>query len=111
MSSGSRRISALSSMAPGGFTPAQVAQFHAAWEWKDVLRAGDVSRYMFLRFSEFYPMAVVHRTGVAVALEEAPDVAVGAARLPTSEGLTLDEYLASPDSGAQGMIVVHRGQT
>jgi CubicO group peptidase (beta-lactamase class C family) len=98
------------SAAQRGFTPEQVAGFHAAREWQDILKSGDVPLYMFLHLSEFYPSTVVHRNGPMVALEQSPDMKIGAVRIPSPEGTSLDEYLTNPGSRAQGMIVIHKGK-
>lgn len=97
-------------MVARGFTPEQVAGYHATWEWQDILRTGDASLYMFLNVSEFYPSTLVPRGGPTAELGQAPNPTIGATRVPGTAAPSLDEYLAGPASCAQGMIVVHRGK-
>jgi CubicO group peptidase (beta-lactamase class C family) len=99
------------SVAKAPFTPEQVSRFHEKWQWQDVLKTGDVSLYLFLHFSEFYPIVVVHRAEPMVPLKTALDAEIGRTRggLAPAE-MSLDEYLDSPSSRAQGMIVVRHGK-
>jgi CubicO group peptidase (beta-lactamase class C family) len=97
-------------LARQAFTPEQISRYHTTWEWQNVLTTGDASLYMFLHVSEFYPVTVVARSGPAVELEDAPDRRIGAVRTSGSSTATLDEYLAAPESRAQGMIVVCQGK-
>lgn len=98
------------STARDGFTPEQVAAFHAAWNWQDIFKTGDASLYMFLHICEFYPTISVPRRGSAVALEQALDSKIGAIHISSPGTKTLDEYLAGHESRAQGMVVVHQGR-
>src|SRR5262245_40863529 len=74
------------SAAKDGFTPQQIAAFRANWRWNRAWEAGDPSLYAYLHFTEFYPSAIVHRSGPVVGLDRQIDPKLGATRVNTSLG-------------------------
>jgi CubicO group peptidase (beta-lactamase class C family) len=99
------------SIAKNGFTPAQAADFLARFSNQESLKAGDVSLFAFLNFTEVQHTATIRRSGPVAELKKAPNSGIGKIRAKTDQGdLSLDEYLANPRSRAQAMVVVHRGR-
>ncbi len=72
---------------------------------------GDVSHYVSMRMSELLPTAVVPRRVPIMPLGERPVPEVGAVEVETKNfgPLTLNEFLARPDSYAQAFLVIHKG--
>ncbi len=99
------------SAAVNGFTPAQATELLERFSYAEMIKAGDVALFVFSNFGEAYPLTNVARSGAVVPLERAPDPTIGETRTTVALGdLTLNDYLAHPESGAQAMIVVHRGR-
>lgn len=99
------------SIAKNGFSPAQAADFLSRFSNQESMKAGDVSLFAFLNFTEVQHTATVERGGAVAELKRAPNSGVGKIRAKTDQGdLSLDEYLANPKSRAQGMVVVHHGR-
>lgn len=99
------------SVARDGFTPAQAADLLKRYDYMETLEGGNVALFFALNVNQSLSTASVARAGDVVMLEQVPDPAIGRTRLETDLGnLSLTEYLAHPQSRAQGMIVVHRGR-
>jgi CubicO group peptidase (beta-lactamase class C family) len=92
-----------------GYSPEQSREFHARWtdsNWDD---GGELSRYVFLHMAEFWPHAVIHRSGVVRELPAAPRPDVASFPTVTGAGIIpLEQYVQR--SSADGLIVVHRGR-
>ena len=81
------------------------------WDRNRLVQPPDVTLYLLLHYSEFYPSAVVRRSGPVIDLQRHADAKLGAVRFQSSLGeMKLDEYLVHPGSKSQGMIVVRRGK-
>ena len=90
----------------------QLRQRHASLE---MVEGGEKALYMYLNMAQFFPHQVVPRGGTVLDLKPVADDAVsrrvGEVRGRTSLGdLSLDEVLLDDAAGAQGFIVLHRGQ-
>jgi CubicO group peptidase (beta-lactamase class C family) len=97
------------SVARNGFTPEQARSLRDRYSYVEVISAGDVSMFHFLNLNVWLPTAQIARTGNVVPLRVEPDPRFGATRIKGA-GPTLNDYLVSPASRAQGMVVVHRGR-
>jgi CubicO group peptidase (beta-lactamase class C family) len=97
------------SVARNGFTPEQARSLRDRYSYVEVISAGDVSLFHFLNLNVWLPTAQIARTGNVVPLRVEPDPRFGATRIKGA-GPTLNDYLLSPASRAQGMVVVHRGR-
>jgi CubicO group peptidase (beta-lactamase class C family) len=97
------------SAARAGFTPEQARELRARYSYEEVISAGDVSLFHFLNLGIWLPTAPVVRQGSFVPLATATDPRVGETRV-SAGGTKLGDYLVSPTSRAQGMVVVHRGR-
>jgi CubicO group peptidase (beta-lactamase class C family) len=99
------------SIAKNGFTPAQAAEFLVRFNNQESMKAGDVSLFAFLNFTEVQQTATIKRGGPVSDLKKAPSAVIGKVRAKTDQGdLSLEEYLVSPKSRAQGIVVVHHGR-
>lgn len=97
------------SAAKNGFTPEQVREIRDRYSYLEVISAGDVSLFHFLNLNIWLPTAKVARSGEVVPLKTATNSSFAATRIKGA-GPTLEAYLASPVSRAQGMVVVHNGR-
>ncbi len=97
------------SVSRDGFTPEQVRDVRSRYSYTQVISAGNVSLFHSLNLNVWLPTATIARSGPVVPLEIAADSLIAATRIKGA-GPTLSEYLASPASRAQGMVVVHRGR-
>jgi CubicO group peptidase (beta-lactamase class C family) len=71
---------------------------------------GEVMRYVFLHMAEFFPHALIHRSGPISALEHAARDDVRDRLVDTRLGqMPLDTYVWHPESTVNGLIVVHQG--
>lgn len=94
-----------------GFAPARAAELLERYSFEEMLRAGDVSLFVFLNYGEAFRLANVARSGLCMPFEHSFNPAIGETRLCVPQGdLTLDDYLVHVESRAQGFIVVHRGR-
>ena len=94
-----------------GFAPARAAELVERFSFEEMIKAGDVSLFVFLNFGEAFRLAKVARSGSCVPLEHSINSAIGETRLSLPQGdLSLDDYLVHAESRAQGFIVVHRGK-
>jgi len=94
-----------------GFAPARAAELLERYSFEEMLRAGDVSLFVFLNYGEAFRLANVARSGPCMPLEHSFNPAIGETSLCVGQGdLTLDDYLVHVESRAQGFIVVHRGR-
>ena len=75
--------------------------------WDD---GGERSRYVYLHASEFFPTAVVERSGPVSELLYEEDARVGAYEFTSESGerTSLEEYVSA--SGIDGFIALHRGR-
>lgn len=90
-----------------GYTAEQVGAFHGMFDlttWQ-VTQDNDYARYTLLRATEFFPHAVIQRSGPTAALESAPREEVGRFVLG---GLDLERFLVVSPTDA--FIVVHQGR-
>jgi len=97
------------SAARAGFTPEQARELRARYSYEEAISAGDVSLFHFLNLGIWLPTAPVVRQGNVVPLATAIDPRIGETRI-SAGGTKLADYLVSPASRAQGMVVVHRGR-
>lgn len=76
------------------------------------LAGGDESVYWNMRTAEIVPTAVLPRRLPTMPLGERPMPQVGAIKAETENWgeLTLNEFLARPDSYSQAFMVVHKGE-
>ena len=95
--------------ARAGFTPEQARDLRARYSYEEAISAGDVSLFHFLNLGIWLPTAPVVREGDVVPLAAALDPRIGETRI-SAGGTKLADYLVSPASRAQGMVVVHRGR-
>ena len=95
--------------ARAGFTPEQARDLRARYSYEEAISAGDVSLFHFLNLGIWLPTAPVVREGDVVPLATALDPRIGETRI-SAGGTKLADYLVSPASRAQGMVVVHRGR-
>jgi CubicO group peptidase (beta-lactamase class C family) len=99
------------SIAKNGFTPAQAAEFLARFNGQESMKAGDVSLFAFLNFTEVQHTATIKRAGPVAELKKVSNATVAKVRAKTEQGdLSLEEYLANPRSRTQAMVVVHHGR-
>ena len=96
---------------PRSFTLAETREFRADFEepFTAWTAGGDLSRYVFLNMSEFWPAILLSNTGEPLELLEAHDERV--ANLPvTVEGgeTTVSQYVRN--SPTDGVVVVHDGR-
>lgn len=94
------------------YTSDDVRRFHAAFDRAAWQTEGDeLTRYCYLRMSEFFPQALIAREGAIAALPlaeaEVPDVAAVETDTPLGR-MTLRRFLqAAP---VDGFLVVHQGR-
>jgi CubicO group peptidase (beta-lactamase class C family) len=94
----------------GGYNLADARLFHRAMNleiWDD---GGDLSRFIYLHPSGFFPTAVIHRSGPVSELvyELNPEIGDYKLELETGISMTVDEYVAN--SAVDGFIILHRGR-
>lgn len=77
-----------------------------------LLSGGDEAAYFNMRASEFLPTAILPVQQPPMMLGENTVAEIGAVSAETINfgTMTLDDYLAMPESYVQGFIVVHEGQ-
>ncbi|MEM7238157.1 MAG: serine hydrolase domain-containing protein [Pseudomonadota bacterium] len=77
-----------------------------------LLSGGDEAAYFNVRASEFLPTAILPPRQPPMTLGEnlMPEIGEISAETINFGTMTLDEYLAMPESYVQGLIVVHEGQ-
>jgi CubicO group peptidase (beta-lactamase class C family) len=94
-----------------GFPPNLAKQAHAA-DLPDLLAGGDEAVYFAARASEFLPTAIVPVRQSVKQLPIQPVPEIGKIKVETinSGTLSLDEYLALPESYLQGFIVISKGK-
>ena len=95
-----------------GYTTKQVRTFHELFSletWQTTTN-NDYARFTMQRVSEFFPSAVIPRSGPVRMLESSPRSEIGTVVAPTPPfgRLTLDEFLEKSETDA--FIVVHHGQ-
>ncbi len=95
-----------------GFTLEQSKQALAERDLAAWLAVGDVSVWLNLRISEALPTAIVPNRNPPRELVVALDPAIGKIEADTGPTgvLTLDAFMAHPESNAQAFVVVHRGE-
>ena len=98
-----------SRVARKGFTPEQARDLRARYSYEEVISAGDVSLFHFLNLGIWMPTAPVVRQGDVGPIATAIDPRIGETRI-SAGGTKLADYLVSPASRAQGMVVVHQGR-
>jgi CubicO group peptidase (beta-lactamase class C family) len=85
--------------------------WHQAVDLANWANGGEVMRYVFLHMTEFFPHALIHRSGPIAALPSALRDEIRDATIATAAGnMTLNDYVHAPDSTIDGMVVVHGGQ-
>jgi CubicO group peptidase (beta-lactamase class C family) len=95
-----------------GYSAEQARKFHEMFElstWQ-VTKDADYARYTLQRTAEFFPQAVIPRSGPHAVLTLAPTPAVGqlVVETPGFGKLPLDQFLEKSQTDA--FIVVHRGK-
>lgn len=94
-----------------GFTPTMMQELRHRYTYGEVITAGDVALFHFLNLGVWLPTAIVARQGAVGDFPARHVPAIGRTRVASAAGgAELLAYLRSPDSRAQGMIVVHRGE-
>jgi CubicO group peptidase (beta-lactamase class C family) len=91
-----------------GFTPALARELRSRYSYGEVISAGDVSLFHFLNLGIWLPTAAVSRQGDVFELPVVSGSWLVQTRI--GNGAALGDFLRSPASRAQGMIVVHRGR-
>jgi CubicO group peptidase (beta-lactamase class C family) len=93
-----------------GYTVAEMHHWHVVSEHRNVEEGGPLSHYYYLHTAQFERQAVIHRDGPIAELPVALDAALGARPVDSRLGpLTLDAYVAHPESGVDGVIVLRGG--
>jgi CubicO group peptidase (beta-lactamase class C family) len=95
--------------ARSGFSPAEAADFRNRFSSPEIISAGDVALFHFLHPGLWLKGMIVGRSGNFVDLPEEPDATIGQIRY-TDGAPTLDDYLVSETSRAQGFIVLRGGK-
>lgn len=99
------------SKAIAGYNLEEATSTAAQFSEKTGLVGGDVSLFAVPRIAEFFHTAILPRRAPYRELPTAINPAVGKVVAETSYGkLSLDDFLTSPKSFAQGFIVVHHGK-
>lgn len=94
-----------------GYTLEEAETAAAAVSLQTMLQGGDISLFGNTRIAEFFHTTVIPRRAPFRDLPSEIDPAVGRIMAETSYGkLSLDDFLVSPKSFAQGFIVVHHGK-
>ena len=76
-----------------------------------LLECGDVAHWWCTHISEVMPTALVHSPHAPGGLEDVPTGAVFDIEATTDLGtLSLRDFLAHPQSGARGIVVIHSGR-
>ncbi|GKX32467.1 MAG: hypothetical protein MnENMB40S_00850 [Rhizobiaceae bacterium MnEN-MB40S] len=91
--------------------PRVVAQNAREADMATLLAGGDAAAYFNVRASEFLPTAILPVRPPVLPLGDSPVPEIGSIEAETINfgTLTLDDFLATPESYLQGFIVVHRG--
>ncbi|MBA1420234.1 MAG: hypothetical protein FAF03_05060 [Epsilonproteobacteria bacterium] len=92
--------------------PYDMAQTRATnFSLPDLLSGGDTMMYTFLHMSQFLPTTIIPHSSPVMPLTKTPRPEVGKVQMESNLGkLSLDEYLAHPDSYVQGYLVIHKGK-
>ncbi len=77
-----------------------------------LMKGGDEAAYMNLRASEFMPTAIlpVRQPAKPLEVSEIPAISKIEAETWKMGRMTLNEFIAKPESYLQGIVVVHRGK-
>ena len=68
----------------------------------------DFTRFAYLNTPQFFPHALIHRSGPISSLESAPNSTVGKVKAKTAAGeMTLDEWTAGH---LDAVLVIHEGK-
>lgn len=95
--------------ARAGFSPSEALDFHSRYSYQEIISAGDVALFHFLHPGLWLNGMIVGRSGDFVDLQVEPDSAIGQIQY-TDGAPTLDDYLVSEASRAQGFIVMRGGK-
>jgi len=98
-------------VAKKGF-PYNMAQTRATnFNLPDLLKGEDTMMYTFLHMSQFLPTTIIAHSSPVMPLAKTPRPEVGKVKFASNLGkLSLDEYLAHPESYVQGYLVIHKGK-
>ncbi|GLP96066.1 serine hydrolase domain-containing protein [Paraferrimonas sedimenticola] len=94
-----------------GFSNDQVANYRANYNLPTLLAGGDESVWFSMRASEVLDTAVLPRRAPYMPLAESINPNIGQIKAQTKNfgNISLDDFLAKPESYAAGFIVVHKG--
>ena len=92
--------------------PLELAKKARSATLPELLSGGDEALYFNMRTSEFFPTAILSSQQPPQLLlsELIPEIGKIKAETQHFGTLSLDDYLAKPESYAQGFIVVHKGK-
>lgn len=93
-----------------GYAVDDAARFHRAMDLENWDDGGELSRFVYLHPSQFFPAAVIHRRGIVSELvyDLNPEVGTYNLSLGPDSSRTLDQYIA--ESPIDGFIVLHQGR-
>lgn len=93
------------------YTLDEMQHWHRAVTIANWADGGEVMRYAFLRMTEFFPHAMIHRSGAISELVSATRDDIREAVIQTTGGdTTLDAYVHANGNTVDGILVVHHGQ-
>ncbi|MBW2940124.1 serine hydrolase domain-containing protein [Zhongshania aquimaris] len=99
------------SEAKNGFSADEATDLKASYKSAALGLAGNAALYTYLNMAEFYPHQLLDRDGQIKSLREKPNGRIGGIKVKTSLGdLSLDEFVSSPLSRLQGIVVIHKGK-
>lgn len=92
--------------------PLELAESAHAADLPKLLAGGDEAVYFASRASEFFPTAILPVRQPVMKLEQnlIPEIGEIKAKTQTFGELSLTQFLATPESYSQGIIVVHKGK-
>lgn len=96
-------------MSANGYSFDEIRRYHAEWSLATWDKGGPLMRYTFRRMTEFFPHAVIRRSGLVRGLSERRRDELGTLQVETGNGTTtLDTYVA--DGPVNGVVVLHQGE-
>lgn len=96
-------------MSTNGYTFEEMRGFHADWSLATWDKGGPLMRYTFRRMTEFFPHAVIVRSGEVARLAEKICDEVARIHVRTNEGdISFDTYVTH--GPVNGVVVLHQGE-
>jgi len=92
--------------------PLELSKRARSADLPELLSGGDESLYFAMRTSEFFPTAILpsRQSPRPLSSELIPEIGQIKAKTQHFGSLSLDDFLAKPESYSQGFIVVHKGK-